>query len=186
MIKNQIEKGISNLLYLENSSPLFHYHWLIKNKKHNDYDANFKHFFGLNILISAQKKHITKFILNKVKVDSFGDLVLQMDKTKYLFSFASKILHMQNPNLPIYDSHIADSIGWHFQNKKSKLKNCNTKTEKVNELNRLWEEFQKTWNEYTKKDTKHCCELFDKAFPKYKHLSPTKKIDFMLWASKKA
>lgn len=182
-----INKCKNGIIELKKSTPLENYLWLINNKADQDYGEHFKQFFGMNRLKKNQRERITKFILGVKKYDSFGELVLLMDTSKYQFSFASKIMHMADTNLPIYDSHIANTIHWKFQNRKYKLNKCqNKKQRKENELNRLWNEFQKTWNEYTKKDSKHCCELFDKAFPRYKHLSTTKKIDFMLWANSKA
>jgi hypothetical protein len=177
------KKGIAKLK--KDNTPLDLYLWLIKNQKSEIYPFVFKHFFVLNRMSSIKQKGIDELILKKSKVSSFADLLMHIDNEKYQFSFASKILHMQNPELPIYDSHIADIIGWNFQNKKSKLKHCNTRKEKISELNKLWEEFQKTWTEFTKKDYSHCCELFNKALPKYKNISRTKKLDFVMWASKK-
>jgi hypothetical protein len=185
MNKSEIKNGISNLLHLENGSPLGSYAWLLKNKNHKEYDSNFNRFFGLNRQPKKQKTHISKFILGQKKADSFGALILLMDKDKFLFSFASKIMHMANPSLPIYDSHIASIIKWNFQNKKSKLKQCNTTKDKINELNRLWGEFHEVWKLKTTTNEILFIDLFDKSFPKYTSISCTKKLDFVMWASKK-
>jgi hypothetical protein len=50
----------------------------------------------------------------------------------------------------------------------------------------LWEEFQKEWKSKNTTNEKLFIDLFDKSFPKYKNISRTKKVDFVMWASKKA
>lgn len=93
-------------------------------------------------------------------------------------SFSSKMLATLQPDFPIWDSIVLDRL--HLR-----LRGINCETKFQNAIP-LYEEIIQWYREFLPTQTaKSYITAFDNAFPQYKHFTPTKKIDFLLWASPK-
>lgn len=91
-------------------------------------------------------------------------------------SFTSKLLATINPDNPIWDSKILSILRLELDKdaSKSKLENTVVLYEKIKEWykNFLLTDSAKGW-----------LEAFNQAFPEFEGFTPTKKIDFILWAN---
>ena len=80
-----------------------------------------------------------------------------------------------NPEMPIWDSIVLKNLGFKINGK--------TKEEKFSNAVVLYDDICKWYQQFKKTDeAKRMIESFDLAFPKYRFISQTKKIDFILWA----
>ncbi|MEE0700328.1 MAG: hypothetical protein UCN50_00025, partial [Anaerotignum sp.] len=78
----------------------------------------------------------------------------------------------------IWDSIVLDRL-------QLRLRGTNCETKFQNALP-LYENILQWYQEFLPTRTaKSYIDAFDDAFPQYKHFTPTKKIDFLLWASPK-
>ena len=93
-------------------------------------------------------------------------------------SFSSKMLATLYPDFPIWDSIVLDRL-------QLRLRGMNCETKFQNALP-LYENICQWYQEFLPTQrAKSYIAAFDDAFPQYKHFTPTKKIDFLLWASPK-
>lgn len=93
-------------------------------------------------------------------------------------SFSSKMLATLCPDFPIWDSIVLDRL-------QLRLRGTNCETKFQNALP-LYKHILQWYQEFLPTQTaKSYIAAFDDAFPQYKHFTPTKKIDFLLWASPK-
>jgi len=93
-------------------------------------------------------------------------------------SFSSKMLATLCPDFPIWDSIVLDRL-------QLRLRGTNCETKFQNAIP-LYENILQWYQEFLPTRTaKSYIDAFDDAFPQYKHFTPTKKIDFLLWASPK-
>ena len=97
------------------------YDWLIQNVNQCEtpqYQARYKNFWRLNAArLSANYCNFYFKVLRKAQINppAVGNLAQQLHNTpthgngrkSLQFSFATKLLHMVNPNAPIYDSLVA-------------------------------------------------------------------------------
>lgn len=110
---------------------------------------------------------------------SFKDIIeaLQERTGRCEASFASKMLATLNKDKPILDSNVLSFLGLRLSD------NIDIK-ERVKEAIRVYESIEAWYRGFLASDEgKNCVALFDKTFPKYKDLSPVKKIDCFLWGS---
>ena len=84
-----------------------------------------------------------------------------------------------NPNKPIWDSMVLSVLLMKPETKNGKA-TVSSVISCYNDIDRWYYDFKKhpTAKEWIRK--------FDKAFPEYKDISATKKIDFILWAGGEA
>lgn len=89
-------------------------------------------------------------------------------------SFASKLLHTLNNDLPIWDKFVLQNLGLKMPlcNGEKKIQNAIFLYQQIV----LWYEKSLSTIEISQKLLE-----FDEAFPEYKWFSKTKKLDFMLW-----
>lgn len=91
-------------------------------------------------------------------------------------SFSSKMLATIKPDkYPVWDKQVIKALGitvYESLNDEDKIKNSIE----------AYKELTEKINDYAESDEgKECISLFDEVFPKYKDISPLKKIDFYLW-----
>lgn len=106
----------------------------------------------------------------------------------FQFSFATKIIHTLDPNLPIYDSKIRDYLrkneGQKFLFDRRKDKTSNNLAEAT--IGKDWETLKKWYENFLKtNEAKEWIKWFDNQFSgsrKPRWISPVKKIDFIIWA----
>ena len=95
-------------------------------------------------------------------------------------SFASKMLHTVNPDMPIWDSIVLSKLDFAKEVQPYKMSGLNDKAR----LNKCEEVYNKLIDWYKGEDAEKLEKQFDTDFPEYKDkLGRTKKIDFMLWGT---
>lgn len=86
-------------------------------------------------------------------------------------SFSSKLLHLINLKMPIYDSVVCKNLD--LKNNPSNLDEC---FEKYNKIIKWYKDFLQS------EESKKWVNEFDQVFPEFKKkISNVKKIDFILW-----
>ena len=89
-------------------------------------------------------------------------------------SFASKMLHTINSDMPIWDKFVLKQL-------KKKLTG-KTKEEKIKNAIHIYKEIIEWYKTYLKtREATECIKELDSLFPIYCWFSKTKKIDFLLW-----
>lgn len=98
------------------------YQWLVQNADRADqlsYQKEYRRFWAMNAAQLSPAFYRAYFRLlkgNKKKTPNLGDAVNTLYNAavrrngdrSIQFSFATKLVHMANPHLPIYDSRVAD------------------------------------------------------------------------------
>ena len=93
-------------------------------------------------------------------------------------SFSSKLLHTFKPDMPIWDTIILNSLGLEPSQKKDPSK-------KVKEDVKIYNEICKQFSDHLNDPgVQEALKEFDSKFPKYKTISETKKLDFILWSNR--
>ena len=89
-------------------------------------------------------------------------------------SFTSKLLHTLNNDMPIWDKFV-------LLNLNKKIPTCRGE-EKLKHSIKIYDEILVWYKEALKsKEIQKKLSEFDKILPEYAWLSPTKKLDFLLW-----
>ncbi len=90
-------------------------------------------------------------------------------------SFSSKMLHVLNPEMPIWDQYVLKNLGF-----KTSLKG--SPEEKIKEAITIYDSITKFYFDYLhSKDGKAFIKEFNLQLPKYSHFSDIKKLDAILW-----
>lgn len=114
------------------------------------------------------------------KKEDLLDVVLELKEVleMYEFSFASKLLHTINNDLPIYDRKVYDYL------KSIKVKGLMDKNNKNKELTITtnWNAINDWYKEFLNGDGQEWIKWFDSNFNEYSDISPIKKIDFIIMA----
>ncbi len=89
-------------------------------------------------------------------------------------SFSSKLLATLRPSMPIWDAHVLEFFG---------LKHTgNTCEERLLSAKGLYTKLAHFYALYSEKEEQPEIAAFDLAFPEFAGISPTKKLDFLIWA----
>jgi hypothetical protein len=127
---------------------------------------------------------------HKHNIPSFPDTLDHLYKYGRLeSSFSSKLLHTIHPELPIWDQHvlrhfypirdkyILEYLDYNFTVKKG------DKETQIRYANSVYEELKTKYKEFLgTEESNEWIKLFDECYPKYKDITPIKKIDFIIWA----
>jgi hypothetical protein len=90
-------------------------------------------------------------------------------------SFSSKMLHVLNPEMPIWDQYVLKNLGL-----KTSLRG--SPEEKIKEAIDIYNSIIEFYLNYLKSnDGKRFVNKFNLHLPKYSHLSDLKKLDAILW-----
>jgi hypothetical protein len=90
-------------------------------------------------------------------------------------SFSSKMLHVINPEMPIWDQYVLKNLGF-----KTSLRG--TPEVKINEAIDIYNSIIEFYLDYLKSnDGKAFVNKFNLHLPTYSHLSDLKKLDAILW-----
>ena len=140
---------------------------------HEDFQRTYNCFFQLRRNKEYRVKHFEFLEQNKgSKVIGFHEILIFLSgiEGKVEASFASKMLSIINPNMPVLDSKVLEKLGI----KKRVGSNINDVVMIYNKICEWYDGFYKT-SEYHQWIT-----LFDEMFPN-SGISSAKKIDFILW-----
>ena len=114
---------------------------------------------------------------NRKTAPSFGEIQLRLFQHcgQIESSFSSKMLATIDPNMPIWDSYILKNLGINLKGR--------TKEERLSCAVVLYESICNWYTDFLKTDeAKEMLDLFNETFPEFDHITPLKKIDFILWA----
>ena len=134
------------------------------------------------------KKAFFQIFHESLKKRKFKDILEELwRKTDQMeASFASKMLHTLNPQMPIWDSIVVvHQLGIKVPVKKNKATD-NDEKDRMGKIIAIYEQLCKGYDSFI--NTNHGKELiqkFDKQNPKT-NIENIKKIDFILWASGKS
>ena len=144
------------------------------------YQTTFNYFF--RIRRDEEWRNIYYGLMNYAKENecSFEYVLRYMyEKTGRIeASFSSKLLAALDPNKPIWDQYILRNLGIelnHSPNKEERIKDI---VEKYDQICNWYDDFLKT------DESKEMIQLFDSKFSDYTYITPTKKIDFLLWSKR--
>ena len=184
--KLTIENGINTYLYIMNHQKdddddfrdVYYdfylkagFHVFSKTKK-NSNNPNWDVYFDL----------LKKSTGEESLVSIVEELKEKLTSNRFQFSFASKLLHTKNPNVPIYDSKVAKYLKDVY--KKELLFGSDKKDlSKIDTIKNDWKILNEWYNDFLKTDeAKEWIDWFDKEFPKGKNISNIKKIDTIIFA----
>ena len=108
----------------------------------------------------------------------FGEVLLRLHQRTGQIepSFASKMLATLNADMPIWDSNILRVLHLKLTGTTPELKISNAVV--------LYDKIRRWYQDFFQTDTaRGILQRFDLEFPEFTDMSPTKKIDFVLWAS---
>lgn len=108
----------------------------------------------------------------------FGEVLLRLHQRTGQIepSFASKMLATLNADMPIWDSNILRVLHLKLTGTTPELKLSNAVVH-YDKIRRWYQDFLQT------ETARGILQRFDREFPEFTDMSPTKKIDFVLWAS---
>lgn len=109
---------------------------------------------------------------------SFGEILLRLYQAtdQIEASFASKMLATLDADMPIWDSKVLAVLKLKVSGTKAEVRFSNTVL--------LYDRICAWYQDYLKTDNaKAMIRRFDAEFPEFQSISPTKKIDFILWAN---
>ena len=94
------------------------------------------------------------------------------------FSFATKMLHTIEPNMPIYDSIIATNLAlWNNHD--------GSVNQKMRRAIVIYDQLQQAYQQLqTMPDMLQCVDEFDRRFPDFSNITTLKKIDFLIWSNR--
>ena len=109
---------------------------------------------------------------------SFGEILLRLFQAtgQIESSFASKMFATLNPDMPIWDSNVLKCLRLQLKGSTPELKMSNAVV-LYDRICRWYELFLQT------EEAKSMLSRFDRELSDFKSMTPTKKIDFILWAS---
>lgn len=169
------------------------YNFIMENK--DEVDDFYKKIFS-NFYFSAQPKmkrseNVNKYfeIMKECKGDeNLPDLVIKLKHElsidKYEFSFATKLLHTVNKNVPIYDSKVRNYLIENYHLNFKFYKNQSKNEEDIRKcIEDDWNLLVNWYEDFFKKETfKVWIDWFDKEFSCLgKNISNIKKIDFIIY-----
>ena len=108
----------------------------------------------------------------------FGEVLLRLHQRTGQIepSFSSKMLATLNADMPIWDSNILRVLHLKLTRATPELKLSNAVV--------LYDKIRRWYQDFFQTDTaRGILQRFDLEFPEFTDMSPTKKIDFVLWAS---
>lgn len=154
---------------------------LVDDKK---YQSKYKNFYKMNRVKNPNKNFYQEYfkIINKLKGKDNIDFKtvyneVRKFQTNNEISFASKLAHTLNDDLPIWDEIVA-SI--HFGYLRPSKESSNWENASIY----LYEAYQRNFAYYKNNnpEAKQIIKTFNKVFKDYEDkISDTKKIDFILW-----
>lgn len=109
---------------------------------------------------------------------SFGEILLRLHQAtgQIEASFASKMLATLDSDMPIWDSKVLAALQLRLVGSNPNIRFSNAVV--------LYERICKWYQDYLKtEEAVRVIQRFDEAFPEFRTISQTKKIDFILWAS---
>lgn len=98
-------------------------------------------------------------------------------------SFASKLIAVANPKMPIWDRFVLKNLG--YESDWAKMRTADSAA-KIEYADGVYQCIVDWYREFLASDNgRACIAVFDEALPNYKDLlSPTKKIDYILWTKR--
>jgi hypothetical protein len=174
-----IEDGFFEDL-LANALGLDRYNDIIKHEESSSitFRRKFNAYFRVRRNPSWQKSFYGLFdTLWSSKNVSFESIIRKLyEKTGQVEpSFSSKMLHILNPEMPIWDQYVLKNLGF-----KTSLKG--SPEEKIKEAITIYDSITKFYFDYLhSKDGKAFVKRFNLQLPKYSHFSDIKKLDAILW-----
>ena len=142
-----------------------------------DFQKTFNRFYRVRRNDDWQKSYYTYFEKKKLRKNtSFEEILYHLYRTtgQIEHSFSSKMLATINPNMPIWDVYVLNHIGLELSGK--------SKVEQLRNRVHLYDKIINWYDMFLKTDkAKQTIKLFDSIMPNYKWLTPTKKIDYIIW-----
>jgi hypothetical protein len=165
---------------LANALGLDRYNDIIKHEESSSitFRRKFNAYFRVRRNPSWQKSFYNLFdTLWSSKNVSFESIIRKLyEKTGQVEpSFSSKMLHILNTEMPIWDQYVLKNLGF-----KTSLKG--TPVEKIREAIDIYDSIIKFYKDYLNSiEGKAIVNKFNLHLPKYAHLSDLKKLDAILW-----
>lgn len=140
------------------------------------FQKKFNGFYRVRRNIYWQNVYYTLLERCKTTPMSFEDVLYTLFKQtgRIEASFSSKLLHTVNSDMPIWDKYVLEKFGKRVTGK--------TKEERLQNTVRIYKEITDWYTTFlaTPEAQTHIRQL-NAFIPNYLWISPTKKIDFLLW-----
>ena len=160
------------------------YAWLIKNlhtvnvENTRDYQTKYNYFYKVRRDMSWRQMYYSLFEKEKNCEPSFESIICEIWKKtgRIEASFSSKMVATINPNMPIWDKYVLQNLH---------LKLDGTKEQRLNNAIVLYDKITQYYGEFLQTtEANQSVDIFDQILSEYKWITPTKKIDFILWQSR--
>lgn len=169
--------------FLIKSLGLDKYQFLLDNKdtitisSDHDFARVFNSYFKVRKAFRWQHAFFDVFELNKNNVDiTFKELLEQVYNQVRTFeaSYVSKMLHLINPNKPIWDKYVLNYYGLKSPHGKD--------SERIEKISKVYHQLEiNTQKELNKDSVQKQLDIFDQWLPEYTHISSVKKLDTLIW-----
>lgn len=128
---------------------------------------------------------------NEDLIKIIKDLQGEMQSKSYEFSLASKLLHTNNSQMPIYDRKVREYLSmnedvefWRYRHKGMYGKSAPSKISEIEKIEHDWKNLCKWYLDFIASDRgKRWIQWFDSNFPDFIKISDVKKIDFIIYAT---
>lgn len=145
--------------------------------KDRAYQHNYNGFYRVRRGADWQKVYYEIFEREKNNEPHFDKILTEIyDRTGNTeMSFTSKMVHSIDPNKPIRDQYVLANLGLELK-VYNPIKRITKAIELYSKIDEWYRDFIDT------DEARQWIQEFDKTFSEYAWMSPTKKIDFVLWA----
>lgn len=178
------EKIIRNSL--TQSLGLDKYDYLLENKNKitisstEHYARVFNSYFKVRKSYAWQNSFFEIFENNKNNLEiTFNDLLEEVYLRVRTFeaSYVSKMLHLINPEKPIWDKYVLNYYGLKSPHGKD--------NERIEKITKVYQQLEKkTQKELNKDLIQKQIDVFDQWLPEFKHISRVKKLDTLIWKNR--
>ena len=143
------------------------------------YQRNYNGFYRVRRGADWQKVYYEIFEREKNNEPHFDKILTEIyERTGNTgMSFSSKMVHSIDTNKPIWDQYVLSNLGL-------ELKVCNP-VKRIKKAIELYSRIEEWYRDFIDTDeARQWIQEFDEKFSEFAWISPTKKIDFVLWATR--
>ena len=174
---NLVENIVSKALHIKDYTEIISTFSARNLSTDHNFQKTFNRFYVVRRNQAWRDVYYSFFEDNKHRKDlTFSEILYHLyDNTGQIeHSFSSKLLATINPEFPIWDSYVLNHIGLVLEGR--------TKAEQLQNRVKLYDDIMLWYTDFLKtEDAKEAISIFDGIMPHYTHLTPVKKIDYIIW-----
>lgn len=174
---NVVEKLVSKALRIKDYEKIMTSFDTIDISSDDDFQKTFNRFYVVRRNKEWRQSYYSYFEENKNRREiTFSEILFSIFSTTNQIeqSFSSKMLATINPNMPIWDTYVFEHLGFELGG-NTKIEQLENRVELYDKIIFWYDNFLLT------EDAEKLIKLFNGIMPHYTWLTPTKKIDYIIW-----